>query len=123
MTRRLCSLSLVLAVLLAAGAVRAQTPAQDTGNAPVALELSDAQKHTIYQSVSKTQKNNAAPLGFRVAVGASIPSAIETAPVSDTLTTLVPELRPLRVTMIEKQVVLVERDSKRIVAVVVAEEP
>ena len=54
----------VLALTLSCGWGLAQTPALDSGAAP-SLELSSAQKQTVYQSVTKSQKNNTAPTGFR----------------------------------------------------------
>jgi hypothetical protein len=84
-----------------------------------AIELSQAQRQTIFQSVSNGGKNNAAPPGFRVAVGENVPNGIELAPVSNTLTTLIPATDGLEVAMIEKQVVLVDPKTKRIIAVVV----
>lgn len=95
-------------------------PGQQANPATVpAIELSQAQRQTIFQSVSNGGKNNAAPTGFRVAVGENVPNGIELAPVSNTLTTLIPATDGLEVAMIEKQVVLVDPKSKRIVAVVV----
>jgi hypothetical protein len=95
-------------------------PGQAANPATVpAIELSQAQRQTIFQSVSNGGKNHAAPNGFRVAVGENMPAGIELAPVSNTLTTLIPATDGLEVAMIEKQVVLVDPKSKRIVAVVV----
>jgi hypothetical protein len=34
------------------------------------VDLTAAQKKTVYQSVNKTRKNNAAPIRFRLAIGA-----------------------------------------------------
>lgn len=125
MRRRLPTLMLAAVLATgASGAAVAQTPNQDTkdiGSAP-RIELSDAQRHTIYQSVSRTQKNHAAPNGFRVSVGATLPSGVDLAPMPDTLVTLMPEAKPFGVAMIEKQVVLVEPTSRRVTAVITAEE-
>ncbi len=104
------------ALTLMVGVAVAQTPAQDTGSAP-ALGLSVAQKQTIYQSVSNTRKNNAAPEGFRVSVGARVPDGIELSPVPDTLASLMPQTRGYEVAMIERQVVLVDPKTKQIVVV------
>jgi hypothetical protein len=95
----------------------AQTPSADSGTAP-AMTLSAEQKQTIYQSVSATQKNSAAPTGFRVAVGAHVPDAIELKPVSPTLATLIPAVKDFEVAMVEKQVMLVDAKSKIVVEVV-----
>jgi hypothetical protein len=113
--------ALAVAILIAPTmAAFAQTPAADSAAGP-ALELSAAQKQTIYQSVSATQKNNPAPPGFRATIGALVPDAIELQPVSKTLASLIPETADHDVAMVEKQVVLVDPKSKRVVAVVAAE--
>jgi hypothetical protein len=116
----LISCGVVLAATAMAPPTRAQTPAQDAVAGP-ALELSAAQRVTIFQSVSRTYKNNAAPTGFRPSIGAHLPDAIELQPVSDTVATLVPQARPYEVAMVEKQVVFVEPKTRQVVAVVTGE--
>jgi hypothetical protein len=114
--------------LLAAPAVAQAPPkgatvgmAPKTAAAERVLELTPAQRLAIYQSVTQTQKNNAAPIGFRPAVGAVVPSAIELKPVSDTLIKLVPQASDLSMGMIEKQVILVDPATRQVVAVVTQE--
>ena len=109
------------ALSIAAGAVFAQTPALDSGAAPH-VELTAAQKQTIYQSISATQKNSAAPTGFRATIGAPVPNGITLAPVPATIADLVPQTKGLETALVEGQVVLVEPDGKNVVAVI-AQEP
>jgi hypothetical protein len=59
----------LFALSLATVAVTAQIPAPDSG-ALTHVDFTTAQKQTVYQSIDKTQKNNAAPVGFRAAAGA-----------------------------------------------------
>ena len=106
-----------LALSLTAGAAFGQTPAQDSSAAP-ALDLSAAQKTTIYQSISKTQKNNAAPTGFRASVGAAVPPGIDLVPVPSTIAELIPQTKDLEVAMVEKQVMLVDPKSKQVLSVI-----
>jgi hypothetical protein len=116
----LASASLVAALQFVPPADRlllAQTPGADSKAAPV-LELSADQKQTIYQSVSTTEKNNAAPPGFRPGVGAHVPDMIVLKAMPDTLSTLIPAAKAYEVGMVEKQVILVEPMSKVIVAVI-----
>ena len=115
-------------VLLAAPAVAQAPPKEATvGTAPKStaaervLELTPAQRLAIYQSITQTQKNNAAPIGFRPTVGAVVPSAVELKPVSDTLVKLVPQASDLSIGMIEKQVILVDPATRQVVAVVTQE--
>lgn len=121
MRRRIPFISLVIGLLVvpALGAVSgagAQSAAQDAAAAP-ALELSAAQRRTVFQSVSKTQKNHAAPTGFRVSVGAHVPDAIELAEMPDTLATLIPQAQGFSVAMVEKQVMIVDAKTRQVVAV------
>jgi hypothetical protein len=95
---------------------RAQNAVQDS--AAPALQLTTAQRHTVFQSVSTTQKNNASPTGFRVSVGALVPAGIDLSPMPDTLATLIPSARGFSVAMVEKQVVIVDGKSRQVVAVV-----
>jgi hypothetical protein len=99
----------------------AQTPTLDSGNAPH-IDLTAAQKQTVYQSVSNTQKNNAAPTGFRATVGALVPSEVGLAPVPATIADLMPQTKGLESAMVEGQVVLVDPVGKKVVAVI-AQEP
>jgi len=119
--RRIPSILLIIGLLVLAvpGVVpgaSAQSAAQDAAVAP-ALELSTAQRQTVFQSVSKTQKNHAAPTGFRVSVGAHVPDGIELAEMPDTLATLIPQAQGFSVAMVEKQVMIVDGRTRQVVAV------
>lgn len=122
-------LSAVLLVALAATA-GAQAPPKDagTGLAPSerttaarALELTPAQRLAIYQSVTQTHKNNAAPIDFRATLGAHVPDSVELKPLSDTLAELVPQARDFSIGMVEKEVILVDPGTRQVVAVVTQE--
>jgi hypothetical protein len=76
-------LILLLVMSLASGAAFAQTPALDSDAAPH-VDLSAAQKQTVYQSISNLQKNNAAPPGFRATIGAIVPDGVQLEPVPAT---------------------------------------
>jgi hypothetical protein len=56
-------LILLLVMSLASGAVFAQTPALDSDAVPH-VDLSAAQKQTVYQSIRNLQKNNARSRAF-----------------------------------------------------------
>jgi len=111
-------LFLIIVLSLTGGAVFAQTPALDAGVAPH-INLTAAQKQTVYQSIRKTQKNNAAPIGFRATIGAIVPAAITLTPVPETLANLMPETKGLETGLVEGEVVLVDPKSKQVVAVIV----
>jgi hypothetical protein len=82
------------------------------------LTLTSAQRLAIYQSVSHTAKNDAAPLGFRAAIGVRVPESVQLKPPSETLVQLVPAAHDLSIGMVEKQVILVDPTTRQIVAVV-----
>jgi len=86
-----------------------------------ALELTPAQRLAIYQSITQTHKNNAAPVGFRASVGARVPDSVELEPLSKTLADLVPQARDFSIGMVEKEVILVDPGSRQVVAVVTQE--
>ena len=122
-------LSAILLAALAAPA-GAQAPPRDAGIGPApsdsatrtrALELTLAERLAIYQSVTQTQKNNAAPIGFRATVGARVPDSVELKPLSDTLAKLVPQARDFSIGMVEKEVILVDPATRQVVAVVTQE--
>ena len=126
------ALVLVSAILLLAfaGTAGAQAPPKDagTGLAPPdsaatahVLELTPAERIAIYQSVTQTLKNNAAPIGFRATVGAHVPDSVELKPLSDTLAKLAPRARDFSIGMVEKEVILVDPGTRQVVAVVTQE--
>ena len=117
-------------LLVPAATAIAQAPPKDTGTSPApagsaattrALELTQAERLAIYQSITQTGKNNAAPVGFRAAVGARVPDSVELKPLSDTLAKLVPQARDFSIGMVEKQVILVDPGTRQVVAVVTQE--
>ena len=123
----LLSAIFLLALVATAGA---QAPPRDAGTGPTpadsattarALELTPAERLAIYQSVTQTKKNNAAPVGFRATVGAHVPDSVQLEPLSDTLAKLVPRARGFSIGMVEKEVILVDPGTRQVVAVVTQE--
>lgn len=112
----------VAAAWLAAGVALAQTPALDAG-AALHVEFSAAQRQAIYQSISKTGKNNAAPTGFRAAIGAILPPGITGEPVPPVIVQLMPQTKGLETALVEGQVLLVDPQNKQVVAVIAQEKP
>jgi hypothetical protein len=110
-----------LVLVVAAGMLPAMGAAQTSDQAARSLELSPSQRETIYQSVSKTQKNNAAPIGFRPTLGAVVPKGIDLIPLPNTLGEMIPEARGYEVAMVEKQVLLVDPRSKIVIALMTGE--
>jgi len=111
--------TLVFAV--AVGMLPAIGVAQTSDQTARGLDLSPSQRQTIYQSISKTQKNSAAPIGFRPAVGSMVPKGIDLAPLPGTLGELIPEARGYEMAMVEKQILLVDPRSKVVIALMTGE--
>ena len=114
------SVALFMLLLLAVGVARAQPSPSESGAVPQ-ISLTPGQKETIYQSISKTQNNNAAPTGFPRTIGAVVPVGIKLAPVPATVADLVPQTKGLEAALVEGEVVLVEPQGKKVVAVITSE--
>jgi Protein of unknown function (DUF1236) len=110
----------LIVLCFAASAVFAQTPALDSRAGPQ-IVLTAAQKQIIYQSISNTQKNNAAPIGFRATVGAPVPDGVGLVPLPAVIADIMPQTKGLEVAMVEGQVLLVEPQGKKVVAVIANE--
>jgi hypothetical protein len=95
---------------------------QTTSDAPhdvPDLGLSAAQKQTIYQSAaSQHAKKSAEPVGFRAAVGAHVPDAIQTAPLPNAVVDLVPKLKDFHYALVANQVLIVDPRSKTVLEVI-----
>jgi hypothetical protein len=118
-SRRIVLLMAPSLVLIGAAGL-AQTPAQDSASAP-RVQLSTAQMQAIYQSITKTQKNDAAPTGFRAAVGATVPESVTLMPMPSAVAELIPQTNGLEVARVEGQVILVDPKSKQVLSVVTPE--
>jgi hypothetical protein len=112
--------TLFVVFCFAAGATLAQTPALDSTSGRK-VDLTVAQKQILYQSISNTQKNNAAPTGFRATVGAPVPGGVVLVPVPATIADIMPQTMGLETAMVEGQVLLVEPQGKTVVAVIALE--
>jgi hypothetical protein len=111
LSRRMALLMAPSLILICAEGV-AQTPAQDSASAP-RVQLSTAQIQAIYQSITKTQKNDAAPTGFRAAVGATVPESVTLMPIPTSVAELIPQTKGLEVARVEGQVILVDPRTNR----------
>jgi hypothetical protein len=112
----------LVVLCLATSATFAQTPALDSASGPRRkVDLTVVQQQILYQSVSNTQKNNAAPTGFRATVGAQVPGGIVLVAVPAVITDIMPQTKGLETAMVEGQVLLVEPQGKTVVAVIAHE--
>jgi Protein of unknown function (DUF1236) len=107
-------------LLCSATGAFAQTPALDSGAGPQVV-LTAAQKQILYQSISNTQKNTAAPTGFKATVGAQVPNGVGLVPVPATIAEIIPQTKGLETAMVEGEVLLVEPQGRTVVAVIALE--
>src|SRR5258708_28823375 len=107
----------LFALSFASVTATAQTPAPNGGALPH-VDFTTAQKQIVYQSIAKTQKNNAAPVGFRAAVGALAPSGVELTPVPATIAELIPQTKGLEDALVEGEVILVDPQGNKVIAVI-----
>jgi hypothetical protein len=114
---RLITAFVAVSSILIGAAGLAQTPAQDSAEEP-RVRLSEAQMQTIYQSITKTQKNNPAPTGFRAAVGMIVPESITVMPVPSSVAELIPQTKGLDAARVEGQVMIVDPKSREVLSVV-----
>jgi hypothetical protein len=102
----------------APGQAGPQTSADAPQNIPD-LGLSPSQKETIYQSIRNQQaKKNAEPIGFRSAVGAHVPDAIEVSPLPKTIVELIPKMRDYRYAFVANEVLIIDPQLKTVVDVI-----
>lgn len=117
--------AIVIAFVLAcAVAAPAQAPNPSTNPAAMPrLDLTAAQKQTIFTSVANLNLKNNTPENFQPIVGAVVPQGIAFEPVPKTVAELAPQTRDFQVAMIGNQVAIVEPKSRRVVEAIVGEKP
>jgi len=108
----------ILAALACPDLGFAQTATQDAAIGPP-IKLSPAQRLMIYQSVSRTQNNQPTSPGFRVSIGATLPTGVISAPMPDTLKVLIPQTKAFETAVVDKQVVVLDPRTRRVAAVIV----
>ena len=115
-------LGIVLAEMGLSGAFAQQpTPGQNQDvilrNSPE-LQLTPAQKQTIYTSISNRPEKETAPPNFRAAVGEIVPPPIGLQPLPRTIVELMPQIKDMHYAMVTNQVLLVDPANRRIVDII-----
>jgi hypothetical protein len=109
--------TLILAGSLAVAA--AQTATQPGTPSVPGLELSPAQRQTIYQSISsQTHRSTAAPPTFSPTIGSHVPDGVELTPMPKTVVELIPRTRDYEFAMVADHVLIVDPKSKQVIEVI-----
>ena len=82
----------------------------------VVVEFTPEQERTIYSTVIASPVRTAPPADLRVAVGAELPGTVELYEVPAAID--VPAARRLRYTVVDRQVVLVDPGTRRVMRVI-----
>ncbi len=122
--------AMVLALLGSVGIASAQNaPMAPAGSSPAAkaqdsiskttsLQLSAAQKTSIFQSLTKDKVKSPPPANLQVTVGAQIPASIELYPLPANIVTEVPATKAYKYTVAQNQVVIVDPTNMKVVEVI-----
>ena len=124
MGKHICQAAVVL-MLLGVSAIPATAqgtpahPGTETNPAAVPdLKLTTEQRQTIYSSISSQKQKETAPPTFQAAIGAVVPSSIETQPLPKTIVELMPPLKDYEYAMVANQVLLVDPKTKQVVEII-----
>jgi len=85
------------------------------------LQLSPAQKQTIYTSIRNLNIKNEAPADFQPIIGAVLPAEVKLEPMPKTIGELAPRVKDFQVAMVSGRVVIVDPQARRIVEVIAGE--
>ena len=121
--------AIVLALLSSVGIASAQNAPAPAGAPPAAkaqdsmvktgtLQLSVAQKTSIFQSVTKDKVKSPPPANMQVSVGAQVPASIELYSLPANIVADVPATKPYKYTVSQNQVVIVDPTSMKVVEVI-----
>jgi hypothetical protein len=82
------------------------------------LNLTTAQRKTVWDDLYTGALNQKTPSGFNATVGATVPSNIVTAPVTAKAASDVPVLKPYKFAMLQKKLVIVNPNDGKIAEVI-----
>jgi hypothetical protein len=113
---RVLAAAAVFALAFCSGA-RAQPMTPDVTETP-RLDLSVEQRQLIFTSISSMiHKSTAAPAAFLPAIGVSVPTAVETLPIPDTVVEVVPKLRGYVCALVANQALIIDPKSRKVIEI------
>src|SRR5258707_764816 len=118
--------TVALALASGIGLAAAQVGSPGAGGDPAAgglsqpsqIKLSPAQKTAILNAVRQDGPKGAAPTNFQASVGGPVPPSIELYTLPSGAVSQSPELRSLKYTMAQNQVVLVDPTTMRVIDII-----
>jgi hypothetical protein len=106
------------AVLLLSGMTAAAAAGMTQASPSDSLSLSSTQQKTAWKDLSMPWLNQAAPSGFALKVGATVPKSVTTAPVNTRAAEAVPALKPYRFATVQKKLIIVNPSDHKIAEVI-----
>jgi hypothetical protein len=82
------------------------------------LNLTSAQRHELWQSISKQAAKENAPAGFMAKVGGAVPSSIKLELLPPTLTSQIPAVKSYDYALMQNDLLIVDPTSKKIVDII-----
>jgi Protein of unknown function (DUF1236) len=108
-----------LAALIVTASTGVAAAAGVTGSATSDhLNLTSAQRHEIWQTVSKQAAKENAPTGFKAMVGETAPGSIKLQALPSDVSSRIPAMKWYDFAMLQNQVLIVDPSSKKIVDIV-----
>ena len=106
------------AALLLSGVTAAAAAGMTQASPSDSLSLSSTQQKTAWKDLSMPSLNQAAPSGFAVKVGATVPKSVTTAAVNTKAAEAVPALKPYRFAIVQKKLIIVNPSDHKIAEVI-----
>jgi len=106
------------AALLLSGVTAAAAAGMPQPSPSDSLSLSSTQQKTAWNDLYMPSLNQAAPSGFTVKVGATVPNGVTTAPVNTKAAEAVPALKPYRFAIVQKKLIIVNPSDQKIAEVI-----
>lgn len=94
------------------------TQAQENPNTLPRLDLTEAQKQTIFISTTNQNFKNEAPPNVQPIIGAVVPENVELEEMPKTIVQLAPKTEAFRLARVINQVVIVDPQTRRVIEVI-----
>jgi len=82
------------------------------------LDLTVAQRHELWQGLSKQAAKESAPAGFTAKVGEAVPSSIKLQSVPTSLSSQAPAVKSYDYAMLQDELLIVDPSSKKVVGII-----